>query len=130
VILPRLFLKKENLSFYDWLRNLKKHKNYQEEIGLAGINFFLLLYGANETDDLSTLRLNNYMKLAAGSNKLIPAKLSPTTRAARFHSQRVYLQVMQWIKLMDIRTNPLEWGWKLINGKMVPVMTVCTYKHS
>ena len=63
------------------------------------------------------------MKLAAGSNKLIPAKLPPTTRAAWFLSQRVYLQVMQWIKLMDIRTNPLEWGWKLINGKMVPVMT-------
>ena len=95
----------------------------QEEIGGDGVALFLIMYGANENDDLSTLRYSQYMKMAAGSKKLIPAKLPPTTRSAWFHSLRVYLQVMQWKTMMATLMDPLDWGWKLEKGKMVPVMT-------
>lgn len=61
--------------------------------------------------------------MAANSTKLIPSKLPPTERAAWFHSLRVYLQVTQWKTLMETQMNALEWGWKLEDGKMVPVMT-------
>ena len=95
----------------------------QNDIGNARVKLFLLMYGANENDDLITLRYSHYMKMAAGSKKLIPSKLPPTKKAAWFHSLRVYLQVIQWKTLMNTPMDPLEWGWKLEQGKMVPVMT-------
>ena len=95
----------------------------REEIGNDGVALFLMMYGANENDNLTTLRYSQYMKLVAGSKKLIPAKLPPTKRSAWFHSHRVYLQVMQWKTLMDTPMDPLDWGWKMEKGRMVPVMT-------
>ena len=65
----------------------------QERIGQAGIKLFVLLYGGKQGDTLEVLRYSNYMKMAAVSPKIVPAKLPPTERAAYFHSLRVYLQV-------------------------------------
>ena len=54
---------------------------------------FVLLYRGKSEDSLRMLRYTSYMKMAATSSKIVPAKLPPTNRAAYFHSLRVYLQV-------------------------------------
>ena len=65
----------------------------QAEIGSAGINLFILLYGGKNEDSLQSLRYTMYMKMAASSSKIKPSKLPPTERFAWFHSLPVYLQV-------------------------------------
>ena len=69
------------------------------------------------------LRYNLYMKMAASAQKIDPSKLPPTEDAAVQHILRVYLQVLQWNTLQERDINPLEWGWKLKQGRMTPVMT-------
>ena len=49
-------------------------------------------------------------KVVSGSHYIPPERLPPTSDAARFHSQRVYLQVQAWI---GNKMNPTEWGWRL-----------------
>lgn len=95
----------------------------QNEIGDAGIKLFVMLYNGKPGDTLTELRYNTYMKMAASASRIVPSKLPPTERTAWYHSLRVYLQVWQWKSLMDCNLSPLEWGWKIINGKMAPIMT-------
>ena len=66
----------------------------QAEVGSAGINLFILLYGGKNEDSLQSLRYTMYMKkMAASSSNIKPSKLPPTERSAWFHGLRVYLQV-------------------------------------
>ena len=65
----------------------------KKDVGDAGIKLFVLLYGGKSGDSLKILRYTGYMKMAASSSKIVPAKLPPTERTAYFHSLRVYLQV-------------------------------------
>ena len=58
----------------------------QDQIGRAGVNVFVLLYGGNSNDTLESIRHRCYMKMAASLNRLNPSKLPPTERAAHFHS--------------------------------------------
>ena len=53
-------------------------------------------------------------------NKIQLAALPPTSAAAREHCLRVYFQVQQWLG-EDLP--PTEWGWKLTNGQLFPVLT-------
>ena len=66
----------------------------QEEVGNAGIELFVLLYGGKIGDSLQILRYASYMKMAASATKVNPSKLPPTERTAYFHSLRAYLQVI------------------------------------
>ena len=99
---------------------------------------FVILYGGKPGDSLATLRYTGYMRMAASSSRIVPAKLPPTERSAYFHSLRVYLQVSyfyiafcvslyfhicQWRDLDNCNMNSLDWGWKIQGDKMVPVMT-------
>jgi hypothetical protein len=95
----------------------------QNEIGNAGIKLFVMLYNGKADDTLTELRYNTYMRMAASASRIIPSKLPPTERSAWSHSLRVYLQVWQWKSMMDCNLNPLEWSWKIVDGKMAPVMT-------
>jgi hypothetical protein len=49
-----------------------------------------------------------------------PKSLPPTSAAAKFHSQRVYHQVQAWKK---VGLDAEEWGWKIVDGRMIPVQT-------
>jgi len=61
------------------------------------------------------------MQMAISSKKGIqPERLPPTEDAIKYHSFRVYLQIMQWL---DIDIEPTEWGWKKEGNILVPVMT-------
>ena len=65
----------------------------QAEIGIVGINLFILLYGGKNEDSLQSLRYTMHMKMATSSSKIKTSKLPPTEQSAWFHSLRVYLQV-------------------------------------
>jgi len=63
-------------------------------------------------------------KLATSSLRPRPERLPPSERAAHFHACRVHLQVVQWKTLMrDCRLDPQDWGWKLVDGLLIPVAT-------
>lgn len=51
-----------------------------------------------------------------------PEKIPPTADAASQHSYRVYLQVIQWKTLLDTDIDVLEWGWKLKDERLEPIM--------
>ena len=84
-----------------------------EEVGQAGIQAFVILYGGKRTDSLNQLRYTKYMEtIASSKSSLDPQKLPPTARAAYFHSLRVHLQVALWKALGNNAWYPEQWGWK------------------
>ena len=97
--------------------------NTAEVVWKAGIQLLCHLYGGKETDTLTTLRHARYMAMIAPCATLEPQWLPPTERAAHFHSLRVHLQVVRWQHLDNTSLNECEWGWKLEDGCMVPIMT-------
>ncbi|KAJ8954302.1 hypothetical protein NQ318_005886 [Aromia moschata] len=48
------------------------------------------------------------------------SSLPPTKAACAQHSLRVYLQVQKWL---GNRLPSTEWGWKLVEGQLLPVKT-------
>ena len=61
------------------------------------------------------------MKMVSVSKKgLQPERLPPTKNAIKYHSYRVYLQVLQW---MDVKVDELKWGWRKDNEVLVPIKT-------
>ena len=75
-------------------------------------------------DSLDSLRYAKYMNmLATNTMKVDPQRLTPTERAAYFHSLRVHFQVRVWKTLDKCVENPGDWGWKKINSLLLPVMT-------
>ena len=54
---------------------------------------------------------------------ILPEKLPPTPRAGYCDSLRVHLQVVTWESRREINLDPLEWGWKLNENSLAPIMT-------
>ena len=83
-----------------------------------------LLFNLGESiseSSLAQIRKHKYMKMVTGSTKgLQPERLPPTENAIKYHSLRVYLQVMQW---MGNQLDETKWGWKRENELLVPIMT-------
>ena len=52
-----------------------------------------------------------------------PERLPPTEQAAAKHVMRVHHQVVLWSHKNVSALDPLQWGWKLISGKLEPVTT-------
>ena len=52
-----------------------------------------------------------------------PQKLSPTARAAHYHSLHVHLRVILWKELTTDSLDPLLWGWKLDSSELQPIIT-------
>ena len=50
------------------------------------------------------------MEIATTKDEIKIESLSPSENAARKHSCRVYLQVMDWKLLEKAHVDPLEWG--------------------
>ena len=101
------------------------HHMTEEEIGKAGTRLFVILFGGKQEDSLNFLQYVKYLELVTTSKAIDPQKLPPTERAAYFHSLRVHLQIILWkeLKQKDIRFNPEQWGWKLNDSTLIPVMT-------
>ncbi|KAG1671662.1 hypothetical protein GQR58_016344 [Nymphon striatum] len=92
----------------------------QVEVGAAGIELFLYMYGGNQT--LTKLRYYKFMDMAA-KGEILPENLAPTERAAVQHSLRVHQQVVVWQTLNDAHLDPLQWGWKQEGPTFIPIQT-------
>ena len=57
---------------------------------------------------------------ALSRNTIQPERFPLTEHEARYHSLRVYLQVMQW---MGYELEETNWGWTQPEGLPVPTMT-------
>ena len=96
----------------------------QSEVQKAGEKFLLALYGAPKTIlSLNELRYHCFMKAVAKCpihDQLQLASFPPTSAAAKEHSLRVYHQMQHWLGF-DLL--PSDWGWKMVNGALHPVLT-------
>ncbi|KAK6183990.1 hypothetical protein SNE40_006544 [Patella caerulea] len=87
----------------------------------TGEKVFSRMYGSKER--LNRVRYQKYLNREDDPVNLDPRKLPPTTRAAHFHSLRVFLQVQDWLTLGDRGLDPSDWGWCLKSGLYTPVKT-------
>ena len=95
----------------------------QEDISDLGEDLMVDLFGGKSDDTLSSLRHTIFTKKVATAEAFItPERLPPTSPATRFHSQRVYFQIMVWMGKAN-EMNPTKWGWKQENDQLIPVMT-------
>ncbi|KAK2146284.1 hypothetical protein LSH36_619g01000, partial [Paralvinella palmiformis] len=71
------------------------------------------------TDTLDSLRFSRFQeKVATNKDSVHPKVLPTTSAAAQYHCLRVFHQVQDW---KGHKLDPLEWGWKMTDGKMTPV---------
>jgi 5'-3' exonuclease len=83
----------------------------REEIEQVGNQAIATVYGCKHCSDLNLKRASRFIeKVASSSGYLPPERLPPTSDAARFHSQRVYLQVRAWL---GNKFDATKWGWVL-----------------
>ena len=114
---------KSNRSFREQAQIFDSEFVTKQDIEVAGEKALVCLYNGKFDDSLDVLRHKRFCeKVATKSVYVQPQSLPPTTAAAKYHSYRVYFQIMKW-KLSDIGMQPEEWGWKISNGKLHPVMT-------
>ena len=89
----------------------------------AGEQALVSLYGGDGEVGLNMLRYRRFCeKISSSYSHVQPHVLPPTTAAAMYHSLRVYKQIMDWKGCGD-ELNPEEWGWQVIAGRCIPVMT-------
>ena len=69
--------------------------------------------------NLDVLRLKTFMN-KVGKQLVKPSNLPPTSDSARFHYYRVFGQVQEWL---GNDMPPTEWGWRLLDDKLYPVMS-------
>jgi len=67
-------------------------------------------------------RYQKYTDLAC-KGILAPEKLPPSEKTAYLHGLRWHFQMIQWSLFDDFEIQPTEWGWKLENSVLSPVMT-------
>lgn len=95
----------------------------REEIIKAGETAVVCLYNGNPNESVDMLRLRKFHEKARSSVAVVqPHALPPSSAAVKYHSLRVYLQVQTWMS-NACSLSPEEWGWKSVQGKMVPVLT-------
>ena len=91
-----------------------------------GIQLLIRMYGGFEFETLDIMRYRKFAsKVVSNSvNFLQIQTLPPTTAAAEQHCKRTFYQVIEWTKRdEDLQLDPLDWGWTMSNGKLVPVKT-------
>ena len=80
------------------------------------------LFGGEKGRSLADMRHDALVRKAVGSHTFItPEKLPPTESATKYHSMRVYYQVMVWMQAAeDMRAQ--DWGWCLQRNRFSPVI--------
>ena len=76
----------------------------------------------NEDIPLNKLRFDTFCrKSSTGLHAVGPDSLPPTYDATKQHSYRAYYQAQIWKGMTNL--DPLEWGWKIVKEKMMPIPT-------
>ena len=93
-----------------------------EEVIEAGEKALVCLYNGNDGENINHLQLRRFKEKVAKSSKYVEAKSLPPTRAAtKFHRLRAYFKIREWKGGSQLK--PVEWGWKLSDGKLQPIKT-------
>ncbi len=93
-----------------------------EEVCTAGDQVLVIVYGGGSGESLDSLRYKRFCEKVSTSYSSIHTQiLPPTSAAAKYHSLRVYLQILEWKGCGD-DVDPLKWGRKESDGKLVPVL--------
>ncbi|CAH3019651.1 unnamed protein product, partial [Porites evermanni] len=112
---------KINAQFRQLAGVFNRSDSSREDVIEAGEKALLSVFNAASTESLNSLRYIKYcQKVATGNVCLQPENLPPTSSAASFHSLRVYFQVQEW-KQNQLR--PQDWGWRLSDGRLLPILT-------
>ena len=120
-ILKRLSAEKQYVTYTDALHD---RAATAEEVVSAGLKLMVILYGGKDSDSLHKLRYKLYCKMVAESVlQPRPQKLPPTESAARYHVLRAHLQAVRWSMLSASELDATEWGWKLTDDGMQPILT-------
>ena len=83
----------------------------------------VILYNGTPGESLDSLHYKHfYEKVSTNTSCIHPETLTPTSAAAKYHSLRVYFQILKW-KGSGEESRPLEWGCKKSDGKVTPVLT-------
>jgi len=82
----------------------------KQDIIKAGEKALLCLYGGTREEGLDILQYRQFSyKLSKSTSHVEAHNLPPTSSTAKYHSLRVYYQVMEW-KGMAADMKPEEWG--------------------
>ena len=94
----------------------------QNEVAVSGEKAIMCLYKTNsKVCDLNSLRHQKLIDFIKTSSKAIqPKQLPPSSAATKFHSFRVYHQIQTW---KNRKLDPENWGWKSVDGRMIPIQT-------
>ena len=93
------------------------------DIEKAGEIAIVELYGGKRTDTLNHLRHKKFCEKAAiNITRIEPQTLPPTSAAAKYHSFRVFYQIVQW-KGSPVELLPEEWGWIVTEDGIHPTPT-------
>jgi hypothetical protein len=116
-----LKLVKDSECFREQAALFSNSGSSNDEIIQAGEKGMLCLYKAKSNDNLDTLRHHKFQEVVTTSKKVVhPKVLPPTSGAVKYHSFRVFHQVQEW---KGINLKAEDWGWKVVEGKMLPLMT-------
>ena len=76
------------------------HSATTEQVGEAGVQLFVIVFGGKQFDSLNALRYAKYMEIVTSAKNIDPQKLLPTARVAHYHSLHVHLQVILWKEII------------------------------
>jgi hypothetical protein len=114
-----LKLLKDNNTFLEQASVFGNPESTPTEIAAAGENAMVCLYKGKSSDILDNLRFARFQeKVAVSKTSLHPRVLPPTSSATMYHSLCVFHQVQEW---KGHKLDPLKFGWKISDGKMIPV---------
>ncbi len=92
------------------------------EIVEAGNRAIVMLYNGKIGQSLNDLRYARFAdKVSTGKSVVDVQTLPMTESAAHYHLLRVYLQTQIW--LGHEHPDPLQYGWKYVNNKLLPKTT-------
>ena len=107
---PFVNLLKKSDELQSASETMQRHCSTQQEVGIAAIKPFRVVYGGKGDDSLTKMRYHKHLDMIC-RGVLEPEKMPPTERSAYYHELRVHLQVTEW-KVFDGKINlkPEEWG--------------------
>jgi len=109
--------------FYNQAKVFSQPDQAKEAIIAAGEKALVSMYGGAEDEGLDSLRYRRFCdKVSKGTTAVEPQSLPPTSGSSKYHSLRVYYQVMEW-KDACINMRPEDFGWNVADGRYLPIQT-------
>ena len=109
--------------FYNQAKVFSQPDQAKEAIIAAGEKALVSMYGGAEDEGLDSLRYRRFCeKVSKGTAAVEPQSLPPTSGSSKYHSLRVYYQVMEW-KDACINMRPEDFGWNVVDGRYLPIQT-------